>query len=206
MEDAGIHIKTPHHALTVVKERADAYLVTQSWVSDKPCLATIDTEAYMTVARPNITARWPKRQLNQCYTLQMVSGEALPILNEVFLTLAPGRCPLKIWVFVINISNEFILGLDILPIYDVSVDLGSRMLHPAEKRYCQGAPAFQPGSGQCSGDTCTMGGSCDGSIGEPPWSGKWSGRTVSGSPRSRWTLYRHKSGLRLPGSTCEGTE
>jgi hypothetical protein len=96
MEDAGIHIKTPHHALTVVKERADAYLVTQSWVSDKPCLATIDTEAYMTVARPNITARWPKRQLNQCYTLQMVSGEALPIPKEVFLTLTLGRRPLII--------------------------------------------------------------------------------------------------------------
>jgi hypothetical protein len=81
---------------------------------------TINTEAYMTVARPNITARWPKRELNQHFTLQMVSGEALPILNEVFLTLALGRCPLKIWEFIANTTNEFTLGLDILCTYDVS--------------------------------------------------------------------------------------
>jgi hypothetical protein len=35
------------------------------------------------------------------------------------------------------------------------------------KRYHYKAPAFQPGSGQWSGDTCTMRGSGDGSIGKP---------------------------------------
>jgi hypothetical protein len=42
--------------------------------------------------------------------LHILSREALPILNKVFLTLAMGRCPLKIWVFVANITNEFTLG------------------------------------------------------------------------------------------------
>jgi hypothetical protein len=68
----------------------------------------------MTVANPNIAAKWAERQLNQRYTLQPVSGKALPILNEVFLTPALRRCPLKIWVFIGNITNEFTLGLDIL--------------------------------------------------------------------------------------------
>jgi hypothetical protein len=58
----------------------------------------------------------------------MVSGEALPILKEVFLTLTLGRCPLKIWVFVASIT---ILGLDILCAYDTSMDLGHQMLRPA---------------------------------------------------------------------------
>jgi hypothetical protein len=61
----------------------------------------------MSVARPNIATGWPERQPNQSYILQTVSAKALPILKEVLLTLALGRCPLKIWVFV---ASEFILG------------------------------------------------------------------------------------------------
>jgi hypothetical protein len=68
---------------------------------------TVDTGAYMTVVRP-------ERLPNQCYMLQTVSGEALLILKEVFLTLTRGWCPLKIWVFVVNITEEFILRLGIL--------------------------------------------------------------------------------------------
>jgi hypothetical protein len=54
-----------------------------------------------------------ERQPNQRFTLQTLSGEALPIFKEVFLTLILGRGPLKIWVFVASITNEFIWRLDI---------------------------------------------------------------------------------------------
>jgi hypothetical protein len=100
--------------LTVITENADPRLVTHGWVSDKPCLVTVHTRAYITVARPDIAAGWLKRQPNQHFTLQMVSGEILPILEEVFLTLTVGQRPLKIFVFVTSITNEFILALDIL--------------------------------------------------------------------------------------------
>lgn len=103
--------------------------------------------------------------------LQMVSGETLPIFKDVFLTLTLVQHPLKICVSVANITNELILQLDILPAYDASVDLGGKM-RPSEKRYHYEAPgrspAFQPGSDQCSSDTCTMRGSGDGSIAEAP--------------------------------------
>lgn len=56
--------------------------------------------------------------------LQTVYGEALPILKALFLTLTLEWHPLKIWVFII----EFILGLDILHAYDVSVELGRQTL------------------------------------------------------------------------------
>jgi hypothetical protein len=59
---------------------------------------------------------------------QTVSGEALSVLNEVFLTQALGRCPLNIWVFVANITNVFTLELDILRAYDACVDLGHEAL------------------------------------------------------------------------------
>jgi hypothetical protein len=69
----------------------------------------------------------------------MVSGEMLPILKEVFLTLTLGQHPPKIWVFVADITNEFILGLDILRANDASVDIGHQTLHLAEEKYHCGA-------------------------------------------------------------------
>jgi hypothetical protein len=92
----------------------------------------------------------PKNLNDNRYTLQTVSGEALPILKEVFLTLTLGQRPLKIWIFITNITNEFILGLDILHAYDTSVDLGLQTLHLAEE------PQPSSLSAQRSGDTCTM--------------------------------------------------
>jgi hypothetical protein len=61
----------------------------------------------------------------------MVCGQALPIL-ECFLTLTLGQRPQKIYVFVTSIINLFVLGLDILPALDASVDLGHKMLTLAE--------------------------------------------------------------------------
>jgi hypothetical protein len=87
----------------------------------------------VTAARLDITAGWFERQPNQCYRPQRVSGKALPILKEVFLTLALGQRALKIRLFVASIMNEFILGLDILCTYNASVDFGCKMLHLGEE-------------------------------------------------------------------------
>jgi hypothetical protein len=84
-------LRTPHHALTNITENTDPSLVTQGWVGDKPCLVTVDTGAYVTVARPDIATRWPERQSNPGFTLQTVSGESFPILKEVLLTLTLER-------------------------------------------------------------------------------------------------------------------
>jgi hypothetical protein len=65
------------------------------------------------VARLDIADGWPERQLNRRFTLQTVSGEDIPILKEVFLTLTLGRRSLKIWIFIADIT-EFILGLNML--------------------------------------------------------------------------------------------
>jgi hypothetical protein len=124
--------------------------------------------------------------------LQTVSGESFPILKEIFLTLSLLQRPLKIQLFVISITNEFILGLDILRSYDVSVDLGPQTLHLAE----EGVSLWHAGAGPrlsslvVASDQVipgTMQGNGDGLIGEPPWSRKWRGRTKSGGPFARRT-------------------
>jgi hypothetical protein len=103
--------------------------------------------------RPDIAAGWPERQLRR-FKLQTVSGETLPILKEVFLTLRLGWHPLKIWVFVASITNELILGLDILRAYDASVDLGRQTLHLAGKEmwlWSPGAAKDQVMPAKCEG-------------------------------------------------------
>jgi hypothetical protein len=104
----------------------------------------VDTGAYVTVVRPDIATGWPERQLSQRFKLKTVSGETLPILKEVFLILTLGCRPLKIWVFVANITNELILGLDILHTYDASVDLGRQHCIWQAKRYRYGAQVPGP--------------------------------------------------------------
>jgi hypothetical protein len=63
------------------------------------------------------------------------------IIKEVFLTLNLGQSPLKIRVFIADIT-EFILGLDILRAYDASVDTGCQHC-PAE----EGVSLWSPGVG-----------------------------------------------------------
>jgi hypothetical protein len=76
----------------------------------------------------------------------MVSGEALPILKEVFLTLTQGRLPFKIWVFIVNITNVFFLGLIVLCTYDASVDLGHQTLLLAKEEVSAWTPGVGPRS------------------------------------------------------------
>jgi hypothetical protein len=73
-----------------------------------------------------------------------VSGESLPVLKEVLLTLTLKRRPPKMWVFVASITNEFILGLDILRVYDASVDLGRQTLRLAEEEESLWSPGERP--------------------------------------------------------------
>jgi hypothetical protein len=89
---------------------------------------TVDTVAHVSVAKPDISAGWLKRQPNQRFSLQTVSREALPILKGVFLTVTLGRDPLTILVFAAGVTNELIMRLDILRTYNASVDLGSQNL------------------------------------------------------------------------------
>jgi predicted aspartyl protease len=89
---------------------------------------TIDTGASATVARQDIVAGLPERELSRPYMLQTASGETIPVVKEAHVELTMGRRTLRSWVFVADIKDDFILGLDILRAYDASVDIGRRVL------------------------------------------------------------------------------
>jgi hypothetical protein len=89
---------------------------------------TIDTGASATVARPDIVAGLPERELSQPYVLQTASGETIPVVKEAHVELTMGRHTLRSWVFVADIKDDFNLGLDILRAHDASVDIGRRVI------------------------------------------------------------------------------
>jgi predicted aspartyl protease len=89
---------------------------------------TIDTGASETVARPDVVAGLPERELSQPYVLQTASGETMPVMKEAHVKLTIGQRTLRSWVFVADIADDLILGLDILRAQDASVDIGRRVL------------------------------------------------------------------------------
>jgi hypothetical protein len=71
-------------------------------------------------------------------------GESLPVLKEVLLTLTLGRYPLRMWVFVADITDDLILGLNILCAYDASVDIGCQTLRLADEELSLWSPGEGP--------------------------------------------------------------
>lgn len=94
----------------------------------------------MTVVRQNITAGLPEKYLSTPEALQMVSGQILPILKEALLKLTLGRRLLTKCVFVSKITDEFILGQNVLSTHAASVDCGAVFYDWALKKCHCGAP------------------------------------------------------------------
>jgi hypothetical protein len=53
----------------------------------------------------------------------MASGETILVVKEALIELILGRRSLRIWAFVAEITNVFMLRLDVLRAYDASVGL-----------------------------------------------------------------------------------
>jgi hypothetical protein len=84
-------------------------LIAEGWIQGKLCLLTIDTGASVTIVQPDIAAGQPAN-------------------SEGGVGRALERRPLTFWVVVAEITDDFILRLDVLRAYDASVDLGRHLL------------------------------------------------------------------------------
>jgi hypothetical protein len=134
--------------------------------SDNPCLVTVDTGVYLTVTRPDISAKRPERQADQRYTLQTASGGAFPgAVRSEFGYLSPISPIIYSWD-----------GLNILRAYDASVDLGRQTLRLAEHGVSQWNPGLTDKliPAQCEGLVMDRL--------ESPRSRKWPGRSEPADP------------------------
>jgi hypothetical protein len=55
------------------------------------------------------------------------------VVKEALIELNLGRPTLRIWVFLAEITDEFILGLNVLRAYNASVDVGRHLLRLAQE-------------------------------------------------------------------------
>jgi hypothetical protein len=96
-------------------------------MQERPCRVTIDAGAFVTVARPDMVVGMPERRPGGQCVLQVGSGRMIPALRELTL----GQRTLNIWIFVADVTEEFILELDIARNYHATVDVGRHGLRPA---------------------------------------------------------------------------
>jgi hypothetical protein len=82
--------------------------------------------------------------------LQTASVETIPVLKEALVELTLGLRTLRIWVFVAEITDEFILGLDVLRAYNASVDVGRHLLRLGQEEITLWRPGAQPNSSRLS--------------------------------------------------------
>jgi hypothetical protein len=119
-------------------------------MQERPCRVTIDAGAFVTVARPDIVVGLPERrpgrqcgqQVDSGRTIPVVkvaqvgSGRTIPVVREALRKLTQGQRALNSWVFVADITEEFILGLGNRRAYHATVDEVRHGLRPARMR-CQ---------------------------------------------------------------------
>jgi hypothetical protein len=98
-------------------------LLADGWIQERPCRVTIDTGASVSIARPDIVAGLPERKPSLSYVLRTASGETIQVMREANVELTLGRRPLRIWVLVADITDELIVGQDVLRYCNASEDV-----------------------------------------------------------------------------------
>jgi hypothetical protein len=120
---SALSLSSARFRLNVVDSDVDNDLYVDGWIKGKPSRVIIDTGATVSIARPDIVAGLPVRETRRSYFLKMASGQTIPIDKEALVDLTLGRCALNIWVFIADITDDFILGMDVLRAYDALVDV-----------------------------------------------------------------------------------
>jgi len=136
--------------LNILGQGTPDSLIAEGWIHGKPCQVTIDTGASVTITQPDIVAGQPVRKPSRAYILQNASGETIPVLKEALVELTLGQWATRIWVFVAEFTDEFILGLGVLRVYGVSVDLGCHLLRLGQEEVTLWGPGAQPKSARLS--------------------------------------------------------
>lgn len=120
-------------------------LFIEARVNDFSCRMIVDTGANVTIMRRDFA-----RKLNEeilwtppCVTLQTVTGDKIPINGKVNIKIRFGNTYYDHTVFVAEISDIFILGLDFLKKYNFVLDFKNNSLHSTS----EDVTLFQVGTG-----------------------------------------------------------
>jgi predicted aspartyl protease len=144
-EELNTTLTPPLHA-TAERRGTYYYLSVDGRIGQKPCLVTVDTGSTMTIVRPDTAEGLPERERTPDISLMSASGQKIPILKEALVILTMGECRVRTWAIVANITEELILGLDVLYGYGVVVDLRRHVLLLGDEEVPLRHPLELPGS------------------------------------------------------------
>ena len=98
-------------------------------VEGRWCKLVVDTGSNITIVRPDVIEASSARILPTKTVLRTVTGETAPVKGRGHLRIALGNCKTKHDVWVADIVEEGIIGLDYLMANNCQVDLGGKLLY-----------------------------------------------------------------------------
>ena len=104
-------------------------LLVDAKVEGRWCKLVVDTGSNITIVRPDVIEALSARILPTKTVLRTVTGETAPVKGRSHLRIVLGNCETKHDVWVADIVEEGIIGLDYLMANNCQVDLGSKLLY-----------------------------------------------------------------------------
>ncbi|KAJ8913478.1 hypothetical protein NQ315_013858 [Exocentrus adspersus] len=91
-----------------------ASLAVPGRVCGRECKMIIDTGSSHTIVRPNIVAHCKMQDTEEKYLLETARGEAIPVKGVHLAEIKIGKMTFKQKVFVADITDDVLLGLDVM--------------------------------------------------------------------------------------------
>ncbi|KAJ8915941.1 hypothetical protein NQ315_016617 [Exocentrus adspersus] len=91
-----------------------ASLAVPGRVCGRECKMIIDTGSSHTIVRPNIVAHCKMQDTKEKYLLETARGEAIPVKGVHLAEIKIGKMTFKQKVFVADITDDVLLGLDVM--------------------------------------------------------------------------------------------
>ncbi|KAJ8913809.1 hypothetical protein NQ315_002715 [Exocentrus adspersus] len=91
-----------------------ASLAVPGRVCGRECKMIVDTGASHTIVRPNIVAHCKMQDTEEKYLLETARGEAIPVKGVHLAEIKIGNMTFKQKVFVADITDDVLLGLDVM--------------------------------------------------------------------------------------------
>ncbi|KAJ8915474.1 hypothetical protein NQ315_003237 [Exocentrus adspersus] len=90
-------------------------------VCGRECKMIVDTGSSHTIGRPNIVAHCKMQDTEEKYFLETARGEAIPVKGVHVAEIKIGKKTFKQKVFVADITDDVLLGLDVIIVEDATL-------------------------------------------------------------------------------------
>lgn len=97
-------------------------------IAGKPCQLVVDTGATHTIIRSDLLPKWRHGTPGKKYIITTASGETMNVSGEVEIGIGLGSKTIAHKVFIADIADSVILGMDFMDSHRVILDVGERVM------------------------------------------------------------------------------